>query len=82
MRLTKGLYKVPEMFPSNFSFPGGYKITNLSNSGVRVEHLDSLRNNIFTQYLAENESLCSYIQEGHFLIVDKDVEIVRFNPED
>lgn len=31
MKLVPGDYKIPEMFPKAFSFPGGYKITNLTD---------------------------------------------------
>ena len=31
MKLIPGNYKIPEMFPKSTSFPGAYKVTNLTD---------------------------------------------------
>ena len=78
MKLCAGLYKIPEMFPSEFCFPNGFKISNHIDERIFVNLTGSRE---FYQGIDKDESVCLWLEEGMFLKVTGAVEIVMFNPE-
>lgn len=78
MKLCAGLYRIPDMLSSNFSFPKGYKITNHTDKKIAVGAAGANR---FFGYLPKDESICLWLEEGMLLNVDGTVEIVPFDPD-